>query len=964
MAGPPLTGQSPDAAGLPPDDDRLVSDATVSGRGARTTTFLFTDLEGSTEQWERAPALMAQALAAHDALVRAVVEEHGGEVFSASGDGFAASFAAAPDALVAAVDIQRRLARTGAEGVELRMRIGLHTGAAQARSGNYFGRAVNRAARIMAAGNGGQIVLSSVTAELVADDPAYRLVPLGSHRLPGLADPVALVGVATLDLPWIDRPVRAGGGKPDGGHGRGALTVDDRGVRATLRGTTGTPLTTFVGRDAELREVTRLLGGHRLVTLVGAGGCGKTRLALIAARALATATPGGAVFVDLAPVADGPAVPAAVAAALDLSVGDDRAVDDLCDQLAGVAALLVLDNCEHVIDHVATLVEQLLARDGALRILATSREPLRVPAEMVWPVPPLAVPDLTDGPDAVRAAEAVRLFVDRAGAGTGWGVQATPAGPGELAAVARICRRLDGLPLAIELAAALVSSLPVADIADRLDHRFELLTAGARSVPRHRTLAAAIQWSVDLLSDEERALFSALGVFVGPFPLGAVEAVLDDRSGHSAALLAELVAKSMVTVVRVGHGARTSYRLLESLRAYALEQLQRRPDAAELRRRHADFYAACAEEAERHVHGRDAGEWLGRVLDELPNMREALATSFSSGDLRTGLRLAGSLGWYFGRLGRIGEAAEWLDLALDADDELSPQLQLLARRAAGTIAFTRGDYTRTSQLGQEGIALARQLGDRRELAIMLIVRGGAAVYEGAFDQAQACFTEAEALCRDLGDRWGRAWLLTLWSVVYRHQGDLRTAGEQLTEALATFQAVGDEHGQILPLVNLSINALLDGNPDEAAIQAQSALDLARQLGDRQYEHVARTARGRIGLYRGDLDGARRLLLSSLGDFPGYEHWLIVAWATSALAQIAARRDHHEEACVLEGYSDRVRAEHGIAPAWHAALDLPDWFGAEQAEAARARGAELTLPEVVSCAAAATAAAGLIMEETG
>ena len=227
-------------------DGPLAGDHVVSGRGSVTTTFLFTDLEGSTELWERAPALMAQALAAHDALVRDIVADHGGDVFSASGDGFAATFASAGDGLAAAVDIQRRLRDVGADGVELRMRIGLHTGPAQARSGNYFGRTVNRAARIMSAGNGGQILLSSVTAGLVEGDPGYELVPLGEHVLPGVAEPMALVGVGTPDLPWLDVPVRPDGGKGDGGHGRGALTVDDRGVRASLRGTTGTPLTSPV----------------------------------------------------------------------------------------------------------------------------------------------------------------------------------------------------------------------------------------------------------------------------------------------------------------------------------------------------------------------------------------------------------------------------------------------------------------------------------------------------------------------------------------------------------------------------------------------------------------------------------------------------------------------------------------------------------------------------------------------
>jgi predicted ATPase/DNA-binding SARP family transcriptional activator len=736
--------------------------------------------------------------------------------------------------------------------------------------------------------------------------------------------------------------------------------LGDANGRQTLQGSASQPLTSFVGRATELGMVTHLVRAHRLVTLTGTGGCGKTRLALVAARSLTGAFPDGAWFVDLTSVPTGGSVAASVAATLNLSVGDERALETLREHLSAAAALIVLDNCEHVALAAAELVSWLLAHCADLHIVVTSREELLVPTEQVWRVPSLTVPTPGAAYDEIRSSEAVQLFLHRTDLSAlgELGLEATAG----LEAVSRICQRLDGIPLAIELAAALVPSLSVEEVAERLDQRFALLTTGSRlAVPRQRTLAAAVDWSFNLLTAEGRDLFVTLGVFVGPFPLAAVEAVSDDHQSQTVGPLAELVRKSMVSVVRVGDGRRTSYRLLESLRQYARELLDGRTDAQILRERHANYYASFAEEAEQHVHGSRASEWLARVVYELPNLREALAWSFSADDLATGLRLAGALAWYLGRIGRIGEASEWIDLALEHDEQLTPPLRLLARTASGTLAFCRGDYSQTGRLGDEGIALARELGDRRQLTISLIVRGGTAVYAGAFDRAEACFHEAEDLCNDLGDQWGRAWLLTLWSVAFRHRGDLVTAHDQLIEAVGVFEAIGDQHGQILPLVNLAINELLANRTDDAGRHATKALVLAQQLGDRQNIHVACCVLGRVELERHNLSLARQLLLSGLADFPGHEHMLVVAWSLEALARLSALLGQLDAACVLVGFAERLRADHGIAPAWDVNLRLPAEFS-ERAEQARTRGATLTLAEVVSGAALATVAA-LVREGT-
>jgi predicted ATPase/class 3 adenylate cyclase len=514
-----------------------------------TVTFLFCDVEGSTRLWEAHGEAMRSALAVHDGIVREALESAGGFVFSTGGDGFGAAFSRAGDALAAAVAAQRGLAaQDWLDEVRLRVRMGLHTGEADERDGDYFGPDVNRAARLMAIAHGGQIVCSPATADLVGGHlPAgASLVDLGVHRLRDLSEPLRVFQVVRDGLPSGFPPL---------------LSMD------AFPGNLPLQLSSFIGRDLELARVAKALGEARMVTLTGVGGVGKTRLALRTAAEELPRFREGAWLVELQAVRDPEAVPEAVAAVFRLA---DRAgvstLEVLIEFLASKQLLLVLDNCEHLLDPVAELVEALERACAGVAVLATSREGLALEGERVVPVPALAAPATDANVATVAESEAVRLFVDRAA----WVDPDFALTDSNIPAVAQLCRRLDGLPLAIELAAARIGALTPVELARRLDRRFDALAGGRRrAVQRHQTLRAAIDWSYQLCSEEERRLLARLAVFAGGCTEEAAEAVCSGDPLPSEAvfeLLAGLVAKSLVVAQR--DGSITRYRLLETIREF------------------------------------------------------------------------------------------------------------------------------------------------------------------------------------------------------------------------------------------------------------------------------------------------------------------------------------------------------------------------------------------------------------
>ncbi len=544
-------------------------------RPSGTVTFLFTDIEGSTRRWEANPEGMRAELAAHDDASRAAVEGRGGWLFKHTGDGVCAAFGSARAAVEAAIDAQRLLG--------LPVRMGIATGEAEQRGDDYFGAALNRAARVMAVGHGGQILLSVTTAGLVT---GVELIDLGEHRLRDLSNAEHLFQVCAdglrLDFPRL-------------------RTLD------AVPGNLPRLATSFVGRDAEVKELVELVATYELVTLTGVGGVGKTRLAVQAAAELVPDFPDGVWLVELAAIGDSAAVPDVVATVLGIIPQPGRsATDSIAETLIGRRLLMVFDNCEHVLDAAGEVIEAILRRSSKVRVIATSREGLRVATERLWPVPSLNVGG------GVRSA-AVELFVERAHAVVPEFTLDTEL---DVVAVTEICRRLDGIALAIELAAARMVSMTPVDLLARLNDRFRLLSGSRRSLPRHQTLRHAMQWSYDLLSTDEQTVLAAASVFAGGFELRAVTAVCG-RFDESTTLdlLDSLVRKSLVTVSR--ERGRARYGLLETIRQFTEDQ---HAGLAEVRDRHARHFA---DEVVAHWEIWDgpgygtATEWVEREFDNL-----------------------------------------------------------------------------------------------------------------------------------------------------------------------------------------------------------------------------------------------------------------------------------------------------------------------------------------------------------
>jgi predicted ATPase len=604
-------------------------------------TFLFTDVEGSTRRWESDAQAMRAALVVHDKVLRTAIEAYDGFLFSHTGDGFVAAFASPMSAVNAAIDAQREL--------QLPVRMGLATGEAELRDGDYFGTVLNRAARVMAAGHGGQILLAESTAGLLS---GVDLLDLGPRRLRDVPTPVGVFQVRAPGLQTDFPALRALDASP--GNLRSAAT-------------------SFIGRESEVVEVQAAMKAHRLVTLTGVGGVGKTRLATEVAARLVDEFPDGVWFFELAAVTDPAAVPDAVAAVLGITQQPGKTVSEsVAAALEGRLRLLVIDNCEHVLDAAADLIEAILTQSATVRVVATSREGLGVPDEQVWPVPSL---DIGAGIDSA----AVSLFVERAQVIAPGFAMVTGD---ESAAVVEICQRLDGIPLAIELAASRMASMTASEVRDRLDQRFRLLVGSRRGLARHHTLRHAVAWSYDLLADAEKALLDRCSVFAGGFDLESARAVagFDDPDDYAILdLLDALVRKSLLVADR--SAGRTRYSMLETIRQFAEEQLVASGAATEVRAAHARYFAG--READilalwDSPRQREAYDWF---TIELANLRTAFRWAADHGDLDVAATIAtyaGLLGLAVHTLEPIAWAEELIEPAGAVDHPRLPFLYVIA----------------------------------------------------------------------------------------------------------------------------------------------------------------------------------------------------------------------------------------------------------------------------------------------
>jgi predicted ATPase/class 3 adenylate cyclase len=643
-------------------------------------TFLFTDIEGSTRLWESAPDAMGAAIERHDELVRSAVEAHGGYIFSTGGDGFSVAFARAGDAIAAAVDAQFALAgEPWPTGTLIRVRMGLRTGEVIERGGDYFGPAVNRTARLMALAHGGQVVASAATADVVADTlpPDVKLVDLGEHLLRDLSRREHVFQVEAPGLGSEFPPLRS----PD-----------------VLPGNLPLQPTSFVGSADEVRAVSEALGRAHLVTVTGVGGVGKTRLAVHVAAELVPTFPDGAWLCELAVASDADTLAQVVASTLGVAQRAGRSLErSIVEFLRHSRLLLVLDNCEHLLDASGRLASAILSECPDVRVLATSREALAVPGEQGWPLRSLELPEVDVGLEAAAVSASVRLFCERAAsAQPGFTLSETNAAP-----VVEICRRLDGIPLAIELAAARVTAMTPVEIAGLLDERFRLLTRGRRTaMERHRTLRATVDWSYGLLSEAERTVFDRLAVFSGGFTMAAATAVTTGdgiETWDVVDAVDGLVAKSMV-VAEPGAEEHTQYQLLETLRQYGEERLDADGQTDRWRRRHVRHFAAFAIEVGRGLRGCDELSWRERMMAELDNLRSAVAWGLDTGieeDQQTAVAIVAWLAYESQTRGAgIGT---WAEQAIPALDQSSPGYRQAVFSAAAAAAQYRGDFDATER---------------------------------------------------------------------------------------------------------------------------------------------------------------------------------------------------------------------------------------------------------------------------
>ncbi len=807
-------------------------------------TFLFTDIEASTQLWERYPAEMPAVLARHDSILRNAIETRNGHVFKTIGDAFCAVFPDAVDAVQAAIDGQ--LALSHESGLEVRVRMALHTGSADERDGDYFGRTVNRAARLLAIAHGGQTILSAATHAAIAGPlPApLSLVDLGYQGLKDLQEPEWVRQANHPDLPDTFPPLRS---------------------LQLYRHNLPCQVTSFIGRESQLAEVERLLSSARLLTLTGSGGVGKTRLALQASANVIQEYADGVWLVELAALTEPSLVAQTVATHLNVLEEPGRPVlETLADALRAKNLLIVLDNCEHLIEASARLAESLLRACPQVRMLATSREPLQIQGEFTYRVPSLDIPQpkgRTSARDLVESG-AVRLFHERAAAFAEFEI--TPDGTD---AVAQICRSIDGIPLAIELAAARVRTLPVQEIARRLDDRFSLLTRGSRTaLPRQQTLRALIDWSWDLLTPPERVMLHRFSVFSGGFTLEAAEQVGTDRqdlfqnpkskiqSPDVLDLVTQLVDKSLVVTENRPSGLR--FRLLETIREYALDKIRESGEESEFRRRHFDWSLKLAQEAQPHFEGPGMQEWLDRMELEHGNLRAALSHA-PTGEDRLQLAIEMHRFWFV--RGYLAEGRESLEGALRDGSGADAAQRAKALNSLGILTWRQGDLEAARSAITAGLELRLGSGDRSGAAAALNNLGLVADDEGDLEAALNYFEDAAGIYRELGDRARIGMVLANLGANLIEQGDLEPAIAASEEFLAIAQETQDPWCTAAAWHNLAEIAFRKGDLDGARSLAGQALALTAELGDGTQIYQILMLFGEIALAEGSPGRAAELL---------------------------------------------------------------------------------------------------------
>lgn len=906
-----------------------------------TVTFLFTDIEGSTNLARKSQDSWPLIQARHHSLLQAAITEHQGYIYRTIGDEFQAAFETAFDALEAALAAQYALhTEDWGELGSMPVRMGLHTGPATPRAGEYEGYlTLSHTNRLMSAACGGQILVSESTEALLRDQlpQDITLRNLGEHRLKDFDHIEHIFQVVAHDLPSEFPPLNSQVDAPNN------LPVQ---------------LTSFIGRSREINDIKQLLSEERLLTLTGLGGSGKTRLALQAATQMIEHFHHGVFLVALAPITDPGLVASTIAQSLGMTETPGRSiVASLKDYLQNKSLLLLLDNFEHVIS-AAPLIAELLVACMQLKILVTSREGLRISGEREYPVLPLALPDLYQMPSLESLAKhaAVELFVQRARAVKSDFRITDDNAP----AVVEICYRLDGLPLAIELAAARIKLLPPDAMLARLEHRLEFLTGGGRDLPaRQQTLRNAIAWSYDLLDEDEQMWFRRLSIFVGGCTVDAVNAVAGDNPAQVSVLdqIGSLLDKSLLREAEGANGE-PRFMMLETLREFGLEQLEMSGEQDAIHRRHAVFFLGLAEQAEARLESDGQVQWINRMEQEHDNLRAALEWSKTTdGGAEICLRLASALGLFWEVRGYLTEGRERLAAILltnPAQGRTAARARLLAR--AAELAYRQSDFPATTSFAEESLAIYREVGDRQGIASALIKLGNAATEKGNYVTASGFLEEALKTWRELEDKHGIARALISSAWVALRSGQYGLAKTRLEEALALSRELGDTRSMGFELSGLGEVALRQGDYLRARQLVKESLKLRREIGNKWGVGVSLGILGWIAMREEKWDRAIARLGESLevrreiGDQSGS------AWCLERLAAIAMAQAQTEKAARLFGAGAALRAsirsviDPADQPAYNSkVLSLRRELGKERFTVIWDEGRALTLEQAVAYA---------------
>jgi predicted ATPase/class 3 adenylate cyclase len=780
-----------------------------------TVTFLFTDIEGSTRLAREHPETWESLRARHHAILRSAIETYRGYVFQIIGDAFCAAFHTARDAVRAAAKSQIDFHSENRGDPIIKVRMGIHTGRAEIQEdGEYHGYlAMSRVQRLMSAGHGGQVLISAATQELLLEDlpKDVSLRDLSERRLKDLVRPEHIYQLVIPGLPVEFPPLK---------------TLD------FYRHNLPVQLTSFIGREKEMEQVKQVIRDHRLVTLTGSGGAGKTRLSLQVAADLLDQFPDGVWFVELSALTNPELIPKTILSAFGIVEQQGRTVlQQLTDYLGEKQLLLVLDNCEHLIEACAKLADALLSHSHSLKILATSREALGVTGEASWHVPSLSLPDIQHLPalEQLTQYEAVQLFIERATL-----VQPNFSVTNDNAPfVAQICARLDGIPLAIELAASRVKAFSVDQISRRLDDRFHLLTSGARTaLPRQQTLRATIDWSYDLLSEQERTLLRRLAVFSGGWTLEAAEQICfwDGNEWDKLELIARLVDKSLISMYEAPGDTR--YRMLETTRQYALEKLIASEEAQTAYNSHFAYFLQLAQDAESQLIGPDQAQWLNRLEREHDNFRSALGWSMQAGKYEEALQMAGALGLFWLKHSHFAEGRKWLGIILESHPNASDQAKLKAWRWAGFMAFWQTDMIESRRIYTQSLEREQALEDQWGIAFSLHMLANVASVEGDVKTARELHTKSIAICREINALWVMALSQFSLGDIEYNQGNLALAEKLSNEGLKHFRQLGEKFGMGRVLSNLGYIMCAKEDFFTAKNIFLEALHLMKELGDR------------------------------------------------------------------------------------------------------------------------------------